>query len=58
MADHDLGAGRRMRIEIINLTLCAVAVIAAGAAAEGWWLVGIGVWALIVAFLAEMVYRP
>ncbi|MGW7458386.1 hypothetical protein [Streptomyces sp. NPDC054797] len=49
---------RRMRIKIITLILCALAMIAAGAAAEWWWLLGIGVWAVILAFLAEMVYRP
>lgn len=49
---------RPMQIKIITLALCGAAMVAAGAVFEWWWLLGIGVWALIVAFLAEMIYRP
>ncbi|MFD9520737.1 hypothetical protein [Streptomyces sp. NPDC059979] len=49
---------RRMRLRIITLILCAAAMIAAGLATEWWWLLGIGVWTVIVAFLTEMIYRP
>ncbi|MFD7264014.1 hypothetical protein [Streptomyces sp. NPDC059874] len=49
---------RRMRLRIIALMLCAAAMITAGLAAEWWWLLGIGVWTVIVAFLMEMIYRP
>ncbi|MFI1286728.1 hypothetical protein ACH4U5_39285 [Streptomyces sp. NPDC020858] len=40
-----------MRTKIIALVLCGAANIAAGAAAEWWWLLGIGVWVLVAAFL-------
>ncbi|MFC9820484.1 hypothetical protein ACFWG6_35390 [Streptomyces erythrochromogenes] len=49
---------RRMRLKIISLALCGAAVIAAGATAQWWWLLGIGVWVLVAAFLMEMIYRP
>ncbi|MET9318834.1 hypothetical protein ABZX75_01330 [Streptomyces sp. NPDC003038] len=49
---------RRMRLRIIALALCAAIMITVGAAAEWWWLLGIGVWTVIVAFLTEMIYRP
>ncbi|MEU9378531.1 hypothetical protein AB0D94_32920 [Streptomyces sp. NPDC048255] len=49
---------RRMRLRIIVLTLGAAAMITAGLATEWWWLLGIGVWTVIVAFLMEMIYRP
>ncbi|WP_328741337.1 hypothetical protein OHA91_39470 (plasmid) [Streptomyces erythrochromogenes] len=49
---------RRMRLRITILTLGAIAMIVAGAAAEWWWLLGIGVWTMIVAFVTELIYRP
>ena len=49
---------RQMRRWIIALTICAAALVAAGAAAGWWWLLGTGVWALIAAFLLEIIYRP
>ncbi|WP_158943682.1 hypothetical protein [Streptomyces sp. NRRL S-378] len=49
---------RQMRLKIISLALCGAAMIAAGATAEWWWLLGIGVWVLAAAFLMEMIYRP
>lgn len=48
----------RMRLRIIVLTLGATAMITAGVATEWWWLLGIGVWTVIVAFLTELIYRP
>ncbi|WP_159042579.1 hypothetical protein [Streptomyces sp. IGB124] len=49
---------RQMRFKIISLALGGAAMIAAGATAEWWWLLGIGVWVLVAAFLVEMIYRP
>ncbi|MFD3538441.1 hypothetical protein ACFWUQ_02940 [Streptomyces sp. NPDC058662] len=49
---------RRMRLRIIALTVGATAMITAGAVAEWWWLLGIGVWTLIVASLMQLIYRP
>ncbi|UUS33920.1 MULTISPECIES: hypothetical protein [Streptomyces] len=46
-----------MRSKIIGMTLTA-AFVAAGAAADWWCLIGIGVWLVIAAFLMEMIYRP
>ncbi|WP_411104959.1 hypothetical protein [Streptomyces sp. cmx-4-9] len=47
-----------MRRRIITLTLGAAVMTVAGAVAGWWWLLGIGVWVLIAAFLIEMIYRP
>lgn len=47
-----------MRPRIIGLTSGGMALIAAGVVAEWWWLLGIGVWMIIAAFLLEMIYRP
>ncbi|MCY0953621.1 hypothetical protein OG756_35375 [Streptomyces sp. NBC_01310] len=47
-----------MRPRIISLTIGAAVLVTAGVLAEWWWLIGIGVWMLIAAFLLEMIYRP
>ncbi|MFJ6760469.1 MULTISPECIES: hypothetical protein [unclassified Streptomyces] len=49
---------RRMRFRVIALALGATVMIAAGAAFEWWWLLGIGVWTMVVAFLTELIHRP
>ncbi|WP_160159714.1 hypothetical protein [Streptomyces sp. WAC05374] len=49
---------RGMRRIIVALTMLAVALVAAGALAGWLWLVGIGAWLLITAFLLELIYRP
>lgn len=47
-----------MRRVIIALTTLALVLVAAGALAGWLWLVGIGAWMLITAFLLELIYRP
>ncbi|MDJ0463831.1 hypothetical protein [Streptomyces sp. H27-C3] len=47
-----------MRRIVIALTLSAVALVAAGGLTDRMWLLGLGVWALIAAFMIEMIYRP
>ncbi|MEV4192993.1 hypothetical protein [Streptomyces toxytricini] len=49
---------RRMRLRVIALVLCGAVTITVGAVSEWWWLLGIGVWAVIAAFLTELIYRP
>ncbi|MFV0126671.1 hypothetical protein ACLGI4_02965 [Streptomyces sp. HMX112] len=47
-----------MRRIVAALLLWALALIVAGALADWLWLIGLGAWALIAAFLIEMIYRP
>jgi fatty acid desaturase len=54
MADNDHGVRRT----VLALTLIATAVLVCGFLADSVWLLGIGVWMVIVAFLIEMIYRP
>ena len=43
----------------VNATmLIAVALIALGGSTDTWWVLGVGVWVLIAAFLTELIYRP
>ncbi|PGH50530.1 hypothetical protein CRI70_11580 [Streptomyces sp. Ru87] len=50
----DLGVRRSVHL----LTVTAATLIAAGALLRAMWLIGIGAWVLISAFLIEMIYRP
>lgn len=56
MKGPDLTRGLR-RTEY-TLFLAAVLLLAAGAASESWWLLGMGAWVLITGGLIEMIYRP
>ncbi|MEU0100311.1 hypothetical protein [Streptomyces sp. NPDC006267] len=49
---------RGLRRTEYSLFLASVLLLAAGAASGSWWLVGVGVWALIAGGLIDMVYRP
>ncbi|WP_167367951.1 hypothetical protein [Streptomyces agglomeratus] len=49
---------RGMRRIVVGLALSAVALAVAGGLADWLWLMGIGAWALIAAFLIELIYRP
>jgi general stress protein CsbA len=49
---------RHLKRYIAALLLLAAALIAAGFVTELFWLVGVGVWALIVAFLLEFTFSP
>lgn len=49
---------RGIRRMIYALTLAAATLAAAGGLTNAIWLIGVGVWALIAAFLIEMIYRP
>ncbi|MER5227142.1 hypothetical protein [Streptomyces flaveus] len=49
---------RGMRRIVAALTLLAVALFAGGALADWLWLLGLGAWVLIVAFMIEMIYGP
>ncbi|MEI5034951.1 hypothetical protein RB201_26575 [Streptomyces sp. S1A(2023)] len=47
-----------MRRAVHAMVLIAVALIALGASTGTWWVLGVGVWVLIAAFLTELIYRP
>ncbi|MFJ7199480.1 MULTISPECIES: hypothetical protein [unclassified Streptomyces] len=49
---------RRMRRNVRALGTAGLTVIVVGAVLEAQWLLGIGVWALIIAMLIELIYRP
>ncbi|WP_179381925.1 hypothetical protein [Streptomyces sp. SA15] len=49
---------RSMRRIVAALTLLAVALVAGGALADWLWLLGLGAWVLIVAFMIDMIHRP
>ncbi|MFD6887441.1 hypothetical protein [Streptomyces sp. NPDC059957] len=49
---------RAIRRTVLVLGAVGLTVIAAGAALNVLWLLGIGVWAVIAAMLIELVYRP
>ncbi|MGN9795722.1 hypothetical protein ACTMTU_32105 [Streptomyces sp. OZ13] len=49
---------RRIRWAVLALTLTATALIIGGFLARAVWLIGIGAWLVIAAFLLEMIYRP
>ncbi|MEE1770890.1 hypothetical protein PUR34_22795 [Streptomyces sp. JV185] len=49
---------RRMRRNVRALGTAGLTVIVVGAVLEAHWLLGIGVWALIIAMLIDLVYRP
>ncbi|MGW0556767.1 hypothetical protein ACWDZ6_21625 [Streptomyces sp. NPDC002926] len=48
---------RSLRRCLVGLTLLA-ALVVAGALVDSLWLIGIGAWVLIGAFLTELTYRP
>ncbi|MGW0773523.1 hypothetical protein ACWD01_07650 [Streptomyces sp. NPDC002835] len=54
MADNDSGVRRT----VLALTLIATALLVCGFLADSVWILGVGVWMVIVAFLIEMIYRP
>ena len=54
MADNDRGVRRIVHA----LTLIGMTVLVCGFVADAVWLLGIGGWMVIVAFLIEMIYRP
>ncbi|MEU2130655.1 hypothetical protein [Streptomyces sp. NPDC018352] len=47
-----------MRRTVLALGTGGPTVIAIGAVLEARWLLGIGVWGLIIAILIDLVYRP
>ncbi|MFF3688058.1 hypothetical protein [Streptomyces sp. NPDC002187] len=49
---------RGVRRAVVALVTSAVAFLAAGLLIDAWWLIGIGVWALIAAIVIELVHRP
>ncbi|MFD4246801.1 hypothetical protein ACFWP3_35200 [Streptomyces sp. NPDC058525] len=49
---------RAIRRAVLGLGSGGLAVIATGAYLDALWLLGLGVWAVIVAMLIELVYRP
>ncbi|MFD7911916.1 MULTISPECIES: hypothetical protein [unclassified Streptomyces] len=49
---------RGIRRTVLALGAAGLTVIAAGAALDALWLLGIGVWGVIAAMVIELVYRP
>ncbi|MCX4807724.1 hypothetical protein ACFWWM_12495 [Streptomyces sp. NPDC058682] len=49
---------RAKRRTLLALAAAGLTLIAAGAALDALWLLGIGVWGVIAAMLIELVYRP
>ncbi|MFE7107989.1 hypothetical protein ACFU9W_17060 [Streptomyces sp. NPDC057600] len=49
---------RGMRRNVLALGTAGLTVIAVGALLEALWLLGIGVWALIIAMMIDLIYRP
>ncbi|MER5611267.1 hypothetical protein [Streptomyces sp. NPDC002215] len=49
---------RGMRRNVLALGTAGLTVIVVGALLETQWLLGIGVWALIIAMMIELIYRP
>ncbi|MFB6558329.1 hypothetical protein ACFCYH_05335 [Streptomyces sp. NPDC056400] len=49
---------RAMRRTVLVLAAAGLTLIAAGAALDALWLLGIGVWGVIAAIAIELVYRP
>ncbi|MEU4120692.1 hypothetical protein [Streptomyces virginiae] len=49
---------RGIRRTVYALGAAGLTVIAAGAALEAMWLLGIGVWGVIAAMGIELVHRP
>ncbi|MFD6912238.1 hypothetical protein ACFWB2_10490 [Streptomyces virginiae] len=49
---------RSIRRTVLALGAAGLTVIAVGAVLDALWLLGIGVWGVIVAMLIELVYRP
>ncbi|MEU2763687.1 MULTISPECIES: hypothetical protein [unclassified Streptomyces] len=56
MRDTDFTQG--LRHAEYTLLVAAVILIAAGAAGDLWWLIGVGAWALIAGGAIEMIFRP
>ncbi|KOX22459.1 MULTISPECIES: hypothetical protein [unclassified Streptomyces] len=56
--DGRTSADRRVRRISVALAAAVVPVGALGVIADSMWLLGVGAWLLIVAFLMELVYRP
>ncbi|MYR09404.1 hypothetical protein GTY62_02035 [Streptomyces sp. SID724] len=52
------GPDRGVLVAVRVSGLAGLAAITAGALTSTMWFVGVGVWAMIVAFLTELVYRP
>ncbi|WP_179166814.1 hypothetical protein [Streptomyces sp. CB03238] len=52
------GADQGIRRMVYALTGTAVILIAVGVPTRQMWLLGLGAWVLIGAFLVEMIYRP
>lgn len=46
------------RRNVLALGTAGLTIIAIGALLEAQWLLGMGVWALIIAMVIELVYRP
>jgi len=49
---------RGIKRSVYAMVSIAVALITLGGSAETWWILGVGVWVLITAFLIELIYRP
>ncbi|MFJ7587466.1 hypothetical protein ACIQZO_08700 [Streptomyces sp. NPDC097617] len=52
------GPDRHVRRTMLALGTAGLALICVGTILDALWLLGIGVWAVIVAMLIELVYRP
>ncbi|MFI5743490.1 hypothetical protein ACIA9I_34610 [Streptomyces anulatus] len=52
------GPDRGVLVAVRVSGFVGLASIAAGALSSTMWIVGVGVWAMIAAFLTELVYRP
>ncbi|MFJ3939765.1 hypothetical protein ACIPYR_20300 [Streptomyces parvus] len=52
------GPDRGVLVAVRVSGLIGLAAITAGALSSTMWIVGVGVWAMIAAFLTELVYRP
>ncbi|MEV6399080.1 hypothetical protein AB0M39_30585 [Streptomyces sp. NPDC051907] len=52
------GPDRGVRRTTLALAAAGPALIAPGLIVGSWWLIGAGVWAVIVAIVIELVYRP
>ncbi len=52
------GPDRGVRRGVVAVGAAGVVLIAAGAVVDVFWVVGIGVWAMIGAIVTELVYRP
>ncbi|GAA1333007.1 hypothetical protein GCM10009647_074000 [Streptomyces sanglieri] len=58
MVTTDWFPDRGMRRNVLALGTAGLTDIAIGALLETQWLLGIGVWGLIIAMMIDLIYRP